>query len=316
MEPRFPQLLRTYRHRWWKPLLGLSFACLLLLVMAIPIVLASMGVAAVTESGGAPLSDEGPDPGSPLGLLTNNLVIALLTPAALVTALVVHQQRPGFLSSVTGRLRVSLLARLSLIALVFSLTSFFLTVSLIPAEDDDGSTAPGTTTLVALLAVILLTTPLQAAGEEYGFRGYLTQALASWFSRPGAAAVVPGVVTAVVFALAHGVQDPWLFSDRLVFGLVASWLAWRTGGLEAPIALHVANNLVALTFASVTGELETALTSTSVDWRYAVADIVSLLLFGALVEWLARRWKVAVVSDARVVGYPGERLETPAAAGS
>ena len=63
-----------------------------------------------------------------------------------------------------------------------------------------------------------------------------------------------------LFALAHGAQDAWLFGDRFAFALVASWLAWRTGGLEAPIALHVANNLVSLVFTASTGSLEESLT--------------------------------------------------------
>ncbi len=84
--------------------------------------------------------------------------------------------------------------------------------------------------------------------------------------------MVAALVTATLFALAHGAQDPWLFSDRLAFGLVASWLAWRTGGLEAPIALHAANNLVSLGYSAVEGTLSESLAASSVDWEYVVLD--------------------------------------------
>lgn len=121
-------------------------------------------------------------------------------------------------------------------------------------------------------------------------------------------------MTATLFALAHGGQDLWLFADRLMFGLAASWLVWRTGGLEAAIALHVANNLVALGSAVVTGELEVALTATSLDWRYAMADLVTIVAFAACADRLAARWQVAVVSDGTPFGYPDKRLQPPASA--
>ena len=35
-----------------------------------------------------------------------------------------------------------------------------------------------------MLLVVLTTTPLQAAAEEYVFRGYLSQAIAGWIGRP------------------------------------------------------------------------------------------------------------------------------------
>ncbi|MDR0283550.1 MAG: CPBP family intramembrane metalloprotease, partial [Propionibacteriaceae bacterium] len=64
------------------------------------------------------------------------------------------------------------------------------------------------------VVVIVLTTPLQALAEEVVFRGYLMQTLGLvvrnvWF---------PILGTAVIFALFHGVQNPWLFGSRLVFG--------------------------------------------------------------------------------------------------
>ena len=88
---------------------------------------------------------------------------------------------------------------------------------------------------------MLLTTPLQAAGEEYAFRGYLLQAIGALTRR----AWIALVLTSLLFAMAHGLQNFPLFFDRFMFGLIAGWLVIRTGGLEAGIALHVLNNLLA-----------------------------------------------------------------------
>ena len=142
--------------------------------------------------------------------------------------------------------------------------------------------------------VIAVTTPFQALAEEVIFRGYLMQAFGAivrnvWF---------PILATAVVFALFHGVQNPWLFSSRFVFGVLAGILVWKTGGLEAGIAIHVANNLGAFALALFTGTLAQARTATSATWTQSLADVV-LFAVCALICWLiARRLKVPALVPA------------------
>ena len=60
------------------------------------------------------------------------------------------------------------------------------------------------------------------------------------------------VASALVFALFHGTQNLPLFLDRFGFGLLAGVLVVRTGGLEAGIAAHVANNVFAFVWAGLT----------------------------------------------------------------
>jgi membrane protease YdiL (CAAX protease family) len=84
------------------------------------------------------------------------------------------------------------------------------------------------------------------------------QAAGAYTSRPW----IPVVSVALLFGLAHGLaQGTWLFVDRVAFGLAAGWLAIRTGGLEAPIGLHLAGNLFAFMAVAVTGEFESSLTA-------------------------------------------------------
>lgn len=47
----------------------------------------------------------------------------------------------------------------------------------------------------------------------------------------------------VVFAFAH-IYEIWGMLSVATLAIVAAWLTWRTGGLEAAITLHVVNNLV------------------------------------------------------------------------
>ena len=72
-------------------------------------------------------------------------------------------------------------------------------------------TAPATGPVAGfgwLLLVVLLTTPLQSAAEEYLFRGYLSQAVAGWVGRPRAGAVVAAVLTAALWKLSSRSTSP------------------------------------------------------------------------------------------------------------
>ena len=102
--------------------------------------------------------------------------------------------------------------------------------------------------------VVVLTTPLQSAAEEYLFRGYLSQAIAGWVRAPRAGAVVAAVVTAALFSLAHLPGDLPTFLDRFAFGLAASAVVWLTGGLEAAIVLHAVNNVLVFVLAGALGD--------------------------------------------------------------
>lgn len=314
----YPRLLRTPRATWWRPILGLLLAGTAVVLAAAGVIVVALLVSRATGGSGDAGADETLDPDTALGLLANNLVIATAIPAAVLAVLVVHRERIGWLASVTGRVRWRLLGRLFALALVVVVV-FFALGFLLPSSDQQDVSVPATGTLLALLAVIVVTTPLQAAAEEVWFRGYLTQAVASWVARPAAGIALGAAVSAVSFALAHGTQDTWLFGDRLAFGLVASWLAWRTGGLEAPAALHVANNMVSLAFTATTGSLADSLTASTLEWQFAALDVVMMLTFAGLVHRLvARRWPVdtrRVLSGTDAVGYPGRRPPTPPPAG-
>jgi membrane protease YdiL (CAAX protease family) len=77
-------------------------------------------------------------------------------------------------------------------------------------------------------------------GEEWAFRGLLQPALSTWL-RPAAAVAL----TAVLFASMH-----WYYGLKLpLLVLVAAILGWArvvTGGLRAPIALHMLVNAVSV----------------------------------------------------------------------
>jgi len=223
----------------------------------------------------------------PLGLLGVNLSLAALIPAVILGLLAGHQLRPGMLHSVVGRMRWSFLFWCLLIEV--GVTAVILPLSVVTGGDVV-SDAPAADPLsfaawLPFAIVIVLTTPLQAAGEEYGFRGYGMQALGAWVRNPWFAIVV----TSLLFAAAHGSQNPALFLNRFAFGMIAGWLTVRTGGLEAAIGIHVVNNMVVLLIASASGQLAPSLTPTEAPWGTALLDVVGMAVYALLALRLARR---------------------------
>jgi membrane protease YdiL (CAAX protease family) len=119
------------------------------------------------------------------------------------------------------------------------------TVALVAPESTGWTGFAITGTTIALLAVTLLTIPIQSIGEELFYRSVLLPAAASWV-RPVRPALVLGlVVSALAFAATHGSTDPWLAGYFTVVGLSTGLMAIISGGMEAPIAFHVANNVLA-----------------------------------------------------------------------
>lgn len=175
--------------------------------------------------------------------LANNLSLASLIPISFGVGWYFFRQRPGWLSSVAGAMRWGWLGRCALIITPLWLVNF--AAQLLWGQQDGSLPDLAVNSDTWLLVVgILLTTPLQAAGEEYGFRGALNRIAASFFANQHAGLVVGAVVSSSVFMVAHAAADPWLNLNYFVFGMVACFLTWRTGGLEAAIAMHVINNLV------------------------------------------------------------------------
>jgi membrane protease YdiL (CAAX protease family) len=291
----YHRILRTRNYRWWRPLLGLVVAGGSFLVMSLAVTTAALVPALL--SGAIDLDDAESDSAAalisdPLGLLGVNLSLAVLIPAAILGLLAGHQLRPGWLNSVAGRMRWKFL--LGCLLLEVGVTIVVLPISAL-VGGDVASSADATEPLsfaawVPFALVILLTTPLQAAGEEYGFRGYGLQALGAWVRHPWFAVVV----TSLLFALAHGSQNPALFLNRFAFGVIAALLTIRTGGLEAAIGIHVVNNLGFLLIASAAGELAPTLTPTAAPWSITVLDVIGMLAYAGLALWLARRMNLQV----------------------
>ena len=281
----------------WRPLVGIVG---LLALFVVGQLVLSTAVALALVLGGDSLDEAtdalSGDPATPAFLALVNLGWAVTIPMVWLVAWALHRQRPGWVSSVVGALRW----RWLLVCLGLALAALVVTVavsSMLPDQGagsvsaDDGLNTWTSATRDFLLVIVLLT-PLQAAGEEYVFRGYLAQALGGLTSRFGGAVsgAVAVVVPALLFALAHGLgQDLPIFIDRLAFGLVAGALVLLTGGLEAGIAMHVLNNFLAFGLALAFGDMTESLQPTDGTWWSLPVTLTQSLTYLALTLWIARR---------------------------
>jgi hypothetical protein len=91
-----------------------------------------------------------------------------------------------------------------------------------------------------------------------------------------------------LFALAHGLQNAPLFLDRFTIGLMAGYVVLKTGGLEAGIAMHIWNNLVAFGFALLLSNIDDTLNVTEVSWWNIPLTITQNGVYLVLVLLVAR----------------------------
>jgi membrane protease YdiL (CAAX protease family) len=294
-EPQpYHQLLRTPSYAWWRPVVGLLVAALWFVIGTAIVYFAVAAVFAIFQSGSyADDFQRGADLTQSIGperLLSLNLGMASMILGTWFIVRYVHYIRPRWLTSVAPRLRWNFFFVCMGLAFV-ALVAQIVVGAFLPGQDGGGPKTElnhfSNTTIVSGV-VVLLTTPFQAAGEEYLFRGYMLTAFGSLFRNKWVAIGL----TAVLFAAAHGFQNAPLFFDRLAFGLIAGWLVTRTGGLEAGIALHILNNFLALGIAIAYGDLTSSLRVTEVSWWYIVITLTQSIVYTSLVVLAARRMKL------------------------
>jgi len=274
---------RTPRYRRWQ-----SVVALVVFVVAWGAAVLGATIAAVLYEmliGGATPEEMAEGLLTPALFLANNLGVALAIPAALVTHRAVFEQRVGWLFSIQGRLRWRLLRRCLLVAAgvhVVVLASWLV----VHGAPEGLRLRPETP---FLLVVVLLTTPLQAAGEEVAFRGLATRAIGSWFHDSRVGLVVATATTAALFVVVHGAGDLRLNAFYLSLAVAASALTWRTGGLEAAVALHVVVNLTTMVFLPFLGLEGFFDRGPGTGGQEALAQIGALVLATAALWWQARR---------------------------
>ena len=176
---------------------------------------------------------------TPLVFIALLITIIPVIPAIFIARLITNFKPLGLIHSIAGRMRWSYLGVfLGFGFLIFGLYNVGNLV-LAGSLTTQNSVHPLNSGMFWLyIVLILLIVPFQCYAEELLFRGYLMQTVGRWLKNPVWAIIVP----APIFMVLHG-YGLWGLLSVLTMALIAGFLCWYTGGLEAGIGLHIANNV-------------------------------------------------------------------------
>ena len=176
---------------------------------------------------------------TPLVFIALLITIIPVIPAIFIARLITNFKPLGLIHSIAGRMRWSYLGVfLGFGFLIFGLYNVGNLV-LAGSLTTQNSVHPLNSGMFWLyIVLILLIVPFQCYAEELLFRGYLMQTVGRWLKNPVWAIIIP----APIFMVLHG-YGLWGLLSVLTMALIAGFLCWYTGGLEAGIGLHIANNI-------------------------------------------------------------------------
>ena len=176
---------------------------------------------------------------TPLVFIAFLSTVIPVIPAIFIARLITNFKPVGLIHSIAGRMRWSYLGVfLGFGFLIFGL--YYVGFATLDGSlTTQNSVHPLNSGMFWLyIVLILLIVPFQCYAEELLFRGYLMQTVGRWLKNPVWAIIIP----APIFMVLHG-YGLWGLLSVLTMALIAGFLCWYTGGLEAGIGLHIANNV-------------------------------------------------------------------------
>jgi len=306
----FHRLYRTTRtYAWWRPLVAVGVFIAFFLVAQVILTIAWFVM--VFATGALLLTDltsvdtlltQLTDIANPFSLVLLLGSVAVMLPLVPLALLCAGLRPVGVMHSVALRIRWRWMAWCVIPALVITAVSTGL--SFLPLAFGETLTPtpvePGTFVLLAVLIMLLV--PLQSAAEEYVFRGLIMQTLGAWVRGPWLGIIL----STIIFTVGHTQYEIWGMLSVGVMGLGFAIVVWRTGGLEAGIAFHVVNNLVALLLLASGAMGTTVMSSEGSDW---LAPLVQAVFAAAYIGWIEVVARRRGISRARSLG--GNAAEGP-----
>jgi membrane protease YdiL (CAAX protease family) len=311
---------RLYRaqptYRWWRPLVAVLMTAVFFLgvsiLLAIPVFLILLSNGTIDLA--SPVAQDDliaeltPDMANPwtiaFGLLSIILVMPTIPLALRIAGIRPTGVRVNILHSVAFRLRWRWLGVTLIPAAVVWGVTFVGQVGFDMAFGE--GLLPFSTDLATYLvsvALVIVLVPLQAATEEYLYRGVLLQSIGSWLRW----APFGVIISATVFAFSHA-YDGWGILQVALIGVAFAYATVRTGGLEAAIAFHAVNNIGVFVVTGTGMFGPTGITSdTGGPWA-VVAQLVTVALWVLALEWFARRHRIERLSR---IGVPSPAPAAP-----
>ena len=283
----YPRQFNSYR--WFKPILTLILFAFFFIILGV-LVTASAALYHFLETGGdingfikrfTNVTYDNMSVHDLTGCLVYFGTLAMIIPAlAMARGIVRDRSFASYSSSRGGWSHTVFIKSLFIAIIVFGSITYIHTF---------GFHAPGPHsnqfTKAGLIALCILC-PLQCLGEEYAFRGLLTQTLGSWTRLP----ILSITLVSIGFAALHP-YDRMGQIGVLASGLSLGLAAWIGHGLEVPAALHIVNNLSAFLLEGFGYQKISSSTSTEemiVTVLINVVYVLAVLFISMKTDWFDR----------------------------
>jgi len=101
-----------------------------------------------------------------------------------------------------------------------------------------------------LVVIALIFVPVQASSEEFLFRGYIAQGVASWTKSRWWALIIPGILFGLMHSLNPEIKEYGflvMMSQYIFLGLLFGLMTILDDGIELAMGVHTVNNLFGTT---------------------------------------------------------------------
>jgi CAAX protease family protein len=209
-------------------------------------VIGSIGVDVVASFGGSSLAHP-----TPAATIAADIVFDLgFVAAAIYLTAIRGRARPADFGFRRVSLRLGATAFLLAALCYYGVTTIYSSALQLHGKDRLPSELGATHSTSALIAASVFVCVIAPICEEFFFRGFLFGTLRTWNIRIGGRDVgtwLAAIVTGLLFGLAHTGSAASQYLVPLAFlGFVLCIVRWKTGSLYPCIALHSANNALAL----------------------------------------------------------------------
>ena len=146
-----------------------------------------------------------------------------------------------------------------------------------------------------LLVIALIFIPIQSSSEEFLFRGYLTQGVASWTKSRWWAIIIPSVLFGLIHSANPEIQEYGFFTmmpQYIFLGLLFGLMTVLDDGIELAMGVHTINNLFGATLVTYKGSALQTYALFELTEINPAEDLLPLVVSGiALLAIFAAKYK-------------------------